>query len=357
MTKIAFPIHYTFMAVYQKYRSKYPLFVTETAEFDIREIEDSEAPVVASVETKWKLPIRGMDHSQPRAKTEEFGVRTFEDRFYVPVRQYRKSDPSKWSTVTTENFPDIHFKQNFATSPFELPVPKTPTYATNPTVGFKSATSHDGGHNDYDTFKVREISNPEVRDQAMTEAKKLMERFVLINGELWLATKSEPVIKYDRKTGGNIFIDIIETRELGPEDEGFFRLNRLDECKDFIASAYPDVDIMTHIKSIKINEPDAFKFADDTTTLKAMAEGVNLRLREFAGYDTSNTELQSYSSKMNEAYADLESGLDNGDTVAELMAKIARKFTGQYKLNATAMKAMVERWNMRPVEASFRMGR
>jgi hypothetical protein len=359
MTKIAFPLHYTLMAVYAKNRTQYPLLVSETAEFDVRELDESEAPVVASVDTKWKLPIRHIDNTQRRAKTEEFGIRTFEDRFYVPVRQYIKNNVGVWSNVTAANFPDIHRGKEFAVSPFELPVEKAVSYAINPIIGSKTATSFDGGRNDYDSFKVKTIGNPEVREKAVQDAAELVERFAFINGELWLATKSEPVIKYDRRTNDRLFIDLVESHsnQFGQEDEGYFRLNRLDECKEFLASAYPGVEVTTHIKGIKTNEAEAFRFEDDAKSLKTLAQNVHLELHQFAERETSNQELQSYSSRIGEAVTDLENGTGDADKIAEIISEIAHKFTGQYRLNVTAMNAMVDRWNLRPMESSMRLGR
>lgn len=357
MTKIAFPLQYNLMAVYQKFRNANPLFVTEAVEFDVRDLDEGEAPVVASVSTKWRLPISGIDHSAPRAKSEEFAIRTFDDQFYVPVRSYTKNDLGKWSPVTAESFPDIHLKKDFAVTPFEVPVKKASNYPANPVIGNKTATAFDGGHSDYEAHKVKQVKNPEVRAVALAEAQELINRFAFINGELWLATKSEPVIRCDRKYGGQVFIDIVEAGDVEPENDTYFRLNRLDDCRDFIKAAYPGVEVGTHIKSIKINEPDAFKFNDDASALKAMAEETQLKLANFAPHDTANEALQRHFKRISEACDQLKDGFEHGDDVADLISHIADDFSGNYRLNINAMKAVVERWNLRPVESALGMRR
>jgi hypothetical protein len=357
MTKIAFPLSYALMAVFRKFRTANPLFVTESVEFDVRDLDEGEAPVVASVSTKWRLPIPGIDHSAPRAKSEEFAIRTFNDQFYVPVRSYTKNNLVKWSSVTAESFPDLHLKKDFAVTPFEVPVKKSSNYAANPIVGSKTATAFDGGHNDYEAHNVKQVKNPEVRSVALAEAEELINRFAFINGELWLATKNEPVIRCDRKHGGQVFIDIVEAGEIGPENDTYFRLNRLDDCRDFIKAAYPGVKVGTHIKSIKINEPDAFKFDDDASALKAMAEEIQLKLAKVAPQAAENDALQLHFKRISEACDELKDGFERGDDVADLISNIAYDFAGHYQLNIEAMKAVVERWNLRPVESALGMRR
>jgi hypothetical protein len=354
MTKIAFPLNYSLMAVYQKYRSPYPLFVTEAAEFDVREIDQEEAPVVASVSTKWRLPIPGIDYSAPRAKTEEYAIRTFNDQFYVPVRKYTKNDLAKWDPITAESFPDLHLKKDFAVTPFEVPVKKGSTYAANPIIGSKTATSFDGGHREYEAHKVRQINNPEVREVALAEAQELIKRFAFINGELWMTTKSEPVIRCDRMHGGQVYIDIVEAGEVERDTATYFRLNRMDECRDFIKAAYPGVEVGTHIKTIKISEPDAFKFDDDADALKAMAEEVHQKLAEYASHPDANP---IFLEKIASACEELKQGVENGDETAELISEIANDLGGKFKLNADVMRATVERWNLRPVESAMGMRR
>ncbi|TLX17109.1 hypothetical protein [Rhizobium sp. MHM7A] len=357
MTKIAFPLQYTLMAVYQRFRSANPLFVTESVEFDVRDLDEGEAPVVASVATRWRLPIPGIDQSQPRAKSEEYAIRTFDDLFYVPVRKYTKNDLNKWFAITPESFPDLHLKKDFAVTPFEVPVKKASTYPSNPVIGSKTATAFDGSHSDYEAHKVKQVKNPEARAIALAEAEELINRFAFINGELWLATKSEPVIRCDRKYGGQVFIDIVEAGEIGPENDTYFRLNRLEDCRDFIKAAYPGVEVGTHIKNIKINEPDAFKFYDDASALKAMAEETQLKLAKFAPHDTENEALQLHFKRISEACDQLKDSFEHGDDVADLISNIAHDFSGNYQLNINAMKAVVERWNLRPVESAMGMRR
>lgn len=350
MTKITFPLQYTLMAVYQKFRNANTLFVTEAVEFDVRDLDESEAPVVASVETKWRLPIPGIDHSQPRAKSEEYAIRRFDDQFYVPVRKYTKNDLNKWSAITPESFPDLHLKKDFAVTPFEVPVKKASNYPSNPVIGNKTATAFDGGHSDYDAYKVRQVKNPGARAIALAEAEELINRFAFINGELWLATKSEPVIRCDRKYGGQVFIDIVEAGEIGPENDTYFRINRLEDCWDFIKTAYPGVEVGTHIKSIKINEPDAFKFDDDVSALKAMAEEIRYKLSDFALHPSTNDMFQNHLEKITAACEELKDGFKNGDQVAELISAIADDLGGRYQINPDVIRAVVERWNLRPVE-------
>ena len=351
MTKIAFPLQYTLMAVYQRYRTANPLFVTETVEFDIRDLDEGEAPVVANVDIRWKLRFPGVDYSAPRAKSEEYAIRTSDDQFYVPVRQYTKSILNKWSAITVDNFPDLHLKKDFAVTPFEIPVKKASNYPANPVIGGKTATSFDGGHRDYDAHKVRTIKNPEARASALAEAQELINRFAFINGELWMATKSEPVIRCDRKHNGQVYIDIVEVGEIEPENDTYFRLNRLDDCREYIKAAYPGVEVGTHIKSIKINEPDAFKYEDDASALKAMAEEIRSKLADFVLHPDADDVFQRHFEMITAACDELKNGFENGDQVAALISTIAHDQGGRYKLNTEVMKATVDRWNLRPVES------
>lgn len=351
MTKIAFPLQYTLMAVYQRYRTAYPLFVTETVELDVKDLDEDEAPVIASVATRWKLPIRGIDHSEPRAKSEEYAIRTVDEKFYVPVRMYTKNRLNKWSAITADSFPDLHLKWDFAVSPFEVPVREASKYPANPVIGGKTAASFDGGHREYDAHKVKSIMNPEARAAALAEAQELIDRFVFINGELWMATRNEPVIRCDLKYKGRVFIDIVEAGDLKPENDTFFRLNRLDDCREFIKAAYPGVEVGTHIKSIKINEPDAFKFEDDASALKAMAEEIRSKLADFALHPDADDVFQRHFEMITAACDELKNGFENGDQVAALISTIAHDQGGRYKLNTEVMKATVDRWNLRPVES------
>lgn len=354
MTKIAFPLQYSLMAVYQRYRTANPLFVTEAAEFDVRDLDEGEAPVVASISTKWRLPIPGIDYSAPRAKSEEYAIRSFNDQFYVPVRRYTKNDLGKWAPVTEESFPNLHLKKDFAVTPFEVPVKKASTYAANPIIGSKTATSFDGGHRDYESHKVRKVNNPEVREAAAVEARELINRFAFVNGELWMATRSEPVIRCDRMHGGQVYIDIVEAGEAERKDATYFRLNRLGDCHDFIKAAYPGVEVGTHIKTIKINEPDAFTFDDDADALKAMAEDVRQKLADYAPHPDA---VPSYLEQITAVCEELKDGIEHGDAAAELISTIAADLGGKFKLDADVMRATVERWNLRPVESAMGMRR
>ena len=354
MTRIVFPLHYTYMAVYRKFRSSNPLMVTEVAEFEVQDLDAGQAPVVASVSTKWRLPIKGIDYSAPRAKSEEYDIRTFDDQFYVPVRRYTKNDLGKWSPVTAEGFPDLHLKRDFAVTPFEVPVKKSSTYATNPIVGSRTATSFDGGHNDYEAHNVRRIDNPAVRDVAYAEAKELISRFAFLDGELWMATKGEPVIRCDRMHGGQVFIDVVEAGEAEREGATYFRLNRLDDCREFIKAAYPGVEVGTHIKTIKINEQDAFKFDDDADALKTTIEDVRQKLADHSSHADAISSLLEKVTAICEA---LKDSVEKGDEAAELLSQIADEIGGKFKIDADILRATVERWNLRPVESAMGMRR
>lgn len=354
MTKIPFPLHYTYMAVYRKFRTPNPLMVTEAMEFEVRDLDEDEAPVVASVSTKWRLPVPGIDYSAPRAKSEEYGIRTFNDQFYVPVRKYTKNDLGKWSPITAEGFPNLHLKRDFAVTPFEIPVKKASTYPANPIIGSRTATAFDGGHSDYDAHNVRKINDPQVRDVAYAEAQEVINRFAFINGELWMTTKSEPVIRCDRQHGGQVFIDVVEAGEANREGAAYFRLNRLDDCREFIKAAYPGVAVGTHIKAIKVNEPDAFQFNDDADALKSIAADVRQKLADYASHPDM---IQSHLEKITVVCHDLENGVDNGDEAADLITTIANDLGGKFKLDADVMRATVERWNLRPVESTMGMRR
>jgi hypothetical protein len=130
---------------------------------------------------------------------------------------------------------------------------------------------------------------------------------------------------------------------------GYFRLDRLDDCRDHLRSIFPDFQIKEAFRDLEVIGYDAFLYGDDSRALTCNARD----LEAISTYD-----LAEFSAVAGKAFYELrelnEKLLLNQqvdfDDLAGVMATIADTYPPNRM--TPAIKASLERWAMRPMEFS-----
>lgn len=336
MTKITFPIPYIVEATYGRYRNPQRVEIADEAEFELRDVNEADAPVLVSVQEAYHdHRFDTEEHFQPYPRTE---LRQFEGAWYAPVLKFTKDGSEGVRWVKPEDFAEIYAtKANWST------VVESTNYLTNDQE--KLIRRQGTGYLDkLKDAKLRKIVDPDgPRMNSIQWARNELENYICIDGEVWEKLKGEPALQFWQIGESPLVLQISIGRKHVDQRCGYFRLDRLEDCIDHLKAAYPQHRILMKFDDLQIESGVDFTYDDETLAMRGLLDEAKSALFWTKAHDlTDNLINLKAELKSHDSYA------VDPDAVAELMLRFVKATPPDFD-KRSFIEAGLARWELRPV--------
>jgi hypothetical protein len=358
MAKIVLPVRHYVRAKYALNRTQKLLKVTEGVAFEIPEFTNTQASMVASLNKAW--PVSGLpgqwdarEQGEDRFNNGIFEIRYCDGAFYAPLKRFSKTENIAPEQVTIDDLANLDNTRFKFSSPFD----NTLNYDVSPSdynEGKIVCEGEGGLYGDWETLKVRDIDpshdhrNKNIRQ--MAESLKL----AIIDGDLHLKLDDEPRIRYINYPD-QVFITVEQNDLLPPKLGGFFRLDRMEDCLDHVAAAYPGKPVKVWVKDLSIHNDSALRLEAEEMALRATAWETIQSIMRFGKLLNEKPEIHSLALKLGNIRLD-KATEDEFDYVASILDKMAQHDLNEFGVDRNVIAAAVNRWQIRPVERELKTG-
>ncbi|TLX17108.1 hypothetical protein [Rhizobium sp. MHM7A] len=320
--------------------------------FDIPEYTGSQAQVVASLNKPW--PVSGLpgqwdarEQSDDRFNNGIFELRHADGAFYAPVKRFSKTEnmmPEKVTLDDLGNIDNIRFR-------FASAFDSTLSYDVSPSSFVEGTTICEGEESltgDWESLKVRDIDpDHDHRDKNIKQVAQSL-KFALIDGDLHLRLEEEPRIRYVNFPD-EVFISIEQNDLLPPKLGGFFRLDRMEDCLDHVAAAYPGKPIKLWVRDLSIYNDAVLQLEVEEMALRATAWEVVQSIMRFGNLLNENPDVSWLVHRLGNIRLDNATEAEF-DYVSEILNELAKHDLDKFGVDNQEIAAAVNRWQVRPVE-------
>jgi hypothetical protein len=364
MSKVNFPVPYQIQAKYGRNRNAYPIVIADSIDFDIREVSKQDTSLVATVDMTWAtggLPGQGPDGWQAtdfeidNKRNPTVEVRKFEDSFYVPLMKFSllKAVPA-----TPAGINDLIAPINGHNA---LYCPLHAFYE-NSEPDYKEwlLKQANGTLPLFREASIKSVSDfGNLREEAISNAERIVADVILLDGTLWQRLASEPRITFkrelriidDERVEGVMTLRVTLEGSEGdnPFTSGEFNLSRVDDCFEHVREHFPGLEVLPLLENLTVVDEAALKFSGEVDALVNVARKVHVDLEKDNYYLTP--QLVEFTNKLK-----WELKTENVDAIVDLLSEVAPHLTPWPKISS-GVKAAIDRWNMRPInlENSFRL--
>lgn len=291
MTKVTYPIPHTIYGMVGRKKTTEPVAIAESLEFDLPDLDDTQAPFVVSADMAWHtvgLPSQG-GHDDAEARVginPHVQLRHYNGSFYAPVMRFDTKFGERGPIpALPQDFPDIGSLHKIWMSPFgksyEVHGMKETTMDFHQSLLIRQKGGRLPVLAEVDIRNVEQPSSDENRRKVRETALDDLSRFICVDGKLWQKT-GEPMFRYDyRPAYREAIISIVDRfRSNASVYTGYFRLDRLDDCLDHVASlSEGEGRLRMAFRNLKL-EGQAFKFDDETAALVELARQTLVHSRQ-----------------------------------------------------------------------------
>lgn len=352
MSTIRYPIPYQIYGVTGRSPKPSIINIADEITFEIDDYTAAEAPVAVSVMKPWphatyhtefERRIAGYDHPAPETLLRRIG-----DALYAPVVKVmtRTIEPVP---ATAGDFWDL-FCVRYAATPMKH------LYANHNHVALKQQGR--GELKSMRDIRIRKIGDTvqdgisvESREFVLNQAVEDAKTLATIDGELWKRLPADPILHYVANPVKREIIIDIEPGEFSEQREyhGYFRIDRLEDCLDHLAAAYPDYPVSLKFKDLKVFDSDVLTYRDEERALVWAATRLGwMFAHDTGGLGDDTRETYAELKNLNAQLRTNEPGVDFnalGRAVETLVEHAEHR--EMYHL-----KPIVERWKFRPTEMS-----
>lgn len=352
MAKIVLPVRHYLHAKYGRNRNQKRLKVTEGVAFEIPEYSSSQAPIVACLNKTW--PVSGLpgqwdasEQSDDRFNNGIFELRHADGAFYAPMKRFSKTENIAPEKVTVDDLANLDNTGFRFTSAFDhaLGYEKSPSDFTE---GKTVCEGDDGLSGDWESMNVRDI-DPDY-DHRIKNVKQFGQslKFALIDGDLYLRLEQEPRIRYVNFPD-EVFITIEQNDLLPPKLGGFFRLDRMEDCLDHVATAYPGKPVKLWVRDLSIYNDAVLQFEAEEMAMRATAWETIQSIMRFGKLLNENPDVSRLVHRLGNIQLDKATEAEL-DYASEILGELAKHDLDRFGVDNREIAAAVNRWQVRPVE-------
>ncbi len=358
MVQVTYPIPYLMRA---RVRGQSRMIdVADEIVREIGEVDDFDAPVVLTC----KIAGPSKNIWQPVCDREAV-FRYYEGHFYTPCMVVSKTFQSVVERqLAPQDLANLAQQETFWATAFGNQYPHQSGLNGKNSLPAERLRKYQAG--ELPRLETLPVRGSEVGSQGraakIAEAEADLAKYICVDGKLWRQTRGEPIIRYSRLSRGHtmIYLDEAHAELQQHEFKGSFRIDRMEDCLDHVASltkaeaGSPD-DIIFQIADIRLDNEAAFTFDDEKDSILRLAK----RLFDPLYYQAVVYE-DTMSDDQRAAVLDMKGALEGeSDEDAERLTKIIRDFAADWPLPKFPLPfdvpLLLERWDLRPTMASAGM--
>jgi hypothetical protein len=350
MVQVTYPIPYLIRATINRERRM--VDVADEIVRDIREVEETEAPVVLTC--KLNSPNRNI-HNPVCDRPTVF--RSYEGKIYAPCMVVSKDfEAVEQRQLVADDFANLAQQEFYWSTPFDKQYPHQANQGGNLSLPADRLRKYQSG--ELPRREQLPIRNSQTgsdgRGAVIAAAEADLAKYISIEGKLWRQTL-EPVIRYMRFTQGTTLIYLDENKDILQQTEarGAFRIDRMQDCLDHVEafttsrSGSPDA-FLYHVKDIIVSDSSAFTFNDEQDSVIRLAK----RLYEPLYYQALIHE-DTMTPDQRTAVLIMQDAMERrSDDDIEKLAEIIRDFSNNWPVPTfplpTDVPFLLERWDLRP---------
>lgn len=352
MARMILPVRHYVHAKYALNRTRKQLKVTEGVAFEIPEYTSAQTSIVASLNKTW--PVSGLpgqwdarEQGDERFNNGIFEIRYCNGAFYAPLMRFSKTENIAPEKVTIDDLAKMDNTRFRFASAFDSVL----GYDVSPSdySEGKIISEGDGGlYGDWDSLKVRDIDPDHYhRDKNIKMIAQNL-KFALIEGDLHHRLDDEPRIRYVNFPE-QVFVTIEQNDLLPPKMGGFFRLDRMEDCLDHVAAAYPGKPIKPWVKDLSIHDDSVLRLEAEEMALRAAAWETIQSLMRFRKLLDEQPAISRLAHRLGNIRLDKANEAEF-DQVAEILDALAQHDLSEFGVDRIEIAAAVNRWKIRPVE-------
>lgn len=347
MSIIRYPVPYQVYGLAGRSTKPSVIDIADELAFEIPDLEAVDAPVTISMTKAWPHALYRSEFEQGSHDKRDAPVtalRAFEGGLYAPIVKHNRLMPEP-EGVKPEEFREL-FNSYRAATPMQ----------------------HLYANHDYDPLRryfagqlkplgqvpIRSVVDDvpatidvQRRDFVVERAKTDAANIICIDGLLWQKLPAEPIIRYRADTDRRVVtLEIV----LGEDQQidrkgGYFRLDRLDDCRDHVVSFFPDFETKQLFRDLTVLDSDILHYNDDARALVWNAR----ELEWFCSFDISE-----FTKAAGIAYYDLrelnEKHARNEEIDLDRLASAMATIADNYPTDriTPSIKSALERWKWRP---------
>lgn len=358
MKTITYPIPYEIVGTTTRMTRPRWFQVADEVELELREVDSIRTLEVVRANFSWPtkgIPGQGdFNEDNPRHRINPpASLRAFEGNLYAPVGKF---SVNRQAGKTTDEF-EVAKPEDITRGPgnfeYALAQPFERLYKLEAQHRNNLFSKYQYGRlKPLDQLKLSgdsEAKARQQRDREILTAKDDLASYLIIDGELWRALHSEPVISVST-IGETVDIKIVSTTEISADRTDYFNLTQLDDCLEFVGSKFPGQRVRQQFSDLVILAPEALTFDGEADAVVRTARNVERAIGRGAAWIEGD--FQVAFDKVHKLVWNLEEG--QPDDFAEALQRLDGTWddeglTSTAKDSRHELKATLSRWEMRPI--------